>query len=239
LRHLGIDQHGPLQEAEAEDGGAPDAIATGGVSIFIEPCHRQIHQLPDRGHLQPIDCVWCHLLRGLWITWSASIAKQYRNLGSCKADPIAFAKLVLEDYRAMKLTFITWNGAGDLFEESVQAINQISEMAPNVPQWVRTRKPALAGKIRRSFRTWVHFSLDRDSLDRAKQIDWRTDRHFYSYQYAPGETGPYPDFVSVVFGHDYKMPEGVDGPEVCPLNTNEDIKDICEGCRRCFGRTDL
>jgi len=173
------------------------------------------------------------------ITWSASIAKQYRNLGSCKADPIAFAKLVLEDYRAMKLTFITWNGAGDLFEESVQAINQISEMAPNVPQWVRTRKPALAGKIRRSFRTWVHFSLDRDSLDRAKQIDWRTDRHFYSYQYAPGETGPYPDFVSVVFGHDYKMPEGVDGPEVCPLNTNEDIKDICEGCRRCFGRTDL
>ncbi len=26
-----------------------------------------------------------------------------------------------------------------------------------------------------------------------------------------------------------------DGPEVCPLNTNENIKSICEGCRRCFG----
>jgi len=169
------------------------------------------------------------------ITWSASIAKQYRNLGSCKADPDAFADLVLDDCRAMGLTFITWNGAGDLFEESVHAINRISEKAPGVPQWVRTRKPRMASMIVDSPSTWVHFSLDRDSLERAAAVDWKTRNRFYSYQYAPGEVGGYPSNVSVVFGHDYKMPAGIDGPEVCPLNTNEDIEDICEGCRRCFG----
>lgn len=75
------------------------------------------------------------------ITWSASLAKQHRNLTSCQADPIAFARRVLEDRKA---DFITWNGAGDLFYEAVFAINYIGEHAPEVPVWVRTRRPDLA-----------------------------------------------------------------------------------------------
>ena len=61
------------------------------------------------------------------ITWTASIAKQYRNLASCTADPVAFARKVL-DYR--RADFITWNGAGDLFLEAVEAINWIGQNAP-------------------------------------------------------------------------------------------------------------
>ena len=169
------------------------------------------------------------------ITWSASLAKQFRNLGSCKADPEGFADLVAEEFKQRRMDFITWNGSGDLFPESVQAINLISRKWPDIAQWVRTRKPPMASLIDQAPNTWVHFSLDRDSVERWRLVNWKTTNHFFSYQYAPGETGGYPAIVSVVFGHDYKMPAGVDGPEVCPLNKNENIKDICAGCRRCFG----
>jgi hypothetical protein len=171
------------------------------------------------------------------ITWSASIAKQYRNLSSCKSDPVEFAGLVVEFYRVKGLTFVTWNGSGDLFPESVEAINHISERHPDVVQWVRTRKPKMASAIEQGQNTWVHFSLDKDSLPRVKEIQWRTSNHHFSYQYAKGETGDYPDFVSIVFGNDYKLPDGVDADraEVCLLNRLESIEDACNGCRRCFG----
>jgi hypothetical protein len=104
-------------------------------------------------------------------------------------------------------------------------------------QWVRTRKPKMASAIEQGQNTWVHFSLDKDSLPRVKEIQWRTSNHHFSYQYAKGETGDYPDFVSIVFGNDYKLPDGVDADraEVCLLNRLESIEDACNGCRRCFG----
>jgi len=165
------------------------------------------------------------------ITWNASIAKQHRNLTSCRADPIAFARRVLEHRKA---DFITWNGAGDLFYEAVFAINYIGEHAPEVPVWVRTRRPDLASCIAQAPNVWVHFSLDRESMHRADSLRWLTTRHHYSYQYAPDELGGYPPGMRVVFGHDYRLPPNVSGPEVCPLNLVEDITGACAKCKRCF-----
>lgn len=170
------------------------------------------------------------------ITWSASIAKQYRNLSSCKSDPVGFAELVVEFYDANGLDFVTWNGAGDLFPESVQAVNHVSSFRPDVVQWVRTRKPKMASQIAQAPNTWVHFSLDEESIQRASEVEWQTTNHHYSYQYAKNEVGKYPDFVAVVFGNDYRLPLGVDlaKPEICPLNRLSDIAGACGKCRRCF-----
>jgi hypothetical protein len=172
------------------------------------------------------------------ITWSASLAKQYRNLASCTADPVQFGELVAADARAMGLDFITWNGSGDLFTESVQAINHIGLVHPDLTQWVRTRKPKMAGLIQEAPSVYVHFSLDRDSLTRAAEVQWQTTRRHYSYQYAKDEdASTFPDIAGIVFGHDYKLPPGVDlnRPEICPLNTLEDISGACGKCRKCFG----
>jgi len=168
------------------------------------------------------------------ITWSASIAKQYRTFQSCKDDPEGFALRVLTYYKKLKLTFITWNGSGDLFPESVETINWIGKNAPGVTQWVRTRKPLMAGEILEAPNVFVHFSLDRESLERKNQIVWKTSKHHFSYQYSPEESGLYPDGIKIVFGHDYKLPEKISGDEICPLNLNENIAGICIKCRRCF-----
>lgn len=168
------------------------------------------------------------------ITWSASLAKQQRNLITCMENPIAFANIVWTRAKKMGLDFIVWNGSGDLFAESVIAINHISKVCPEIRQWVRTRKPLFAGQINDSKNVFVHFSLDKDSLDRAERVVFKAKNHFFSYQYAPNEIGPYPKKCKVVFGHDYKMPEGITGKEVCPLNTLENIKGACVSCRRCF-----
>lgn len=166
------------------------------------------------------------------ITWPASLGKQFRNYMNCVADPIGFAERVLAH---RKEPFITWNGSGDLFAESVMAINHIGMTAPEVPVWVRTRIPKYASMIKQSANVWVHFSLDRSSMRRREMVDWKTKNHHYSYQYAKGETGPWPDGMLVVFGNDYKLPEGVGGKESCPLNENESIAGVCLSCRRCFG----
>jgi hypothetical protein len=176
-------------------------------------------------------CQTCYAACGP-ITWSASLLKQMRVYNSCLADPVAFAELVLQHRKA---DFITWNGAGDLFSEAVASINHIGRIAPDVPVWVRTRKPEMAGLIEEAPNVWVHFSLDRDSLERRERIEWRTNRHHFSYQYAPDEMGHYPAGVDIVFGHDYKLPIGVSGPETCLLNHVTDITSACGSCRRCFG----
>jgi hypothetical protein len=176
-------------------------------------------------------CQTCYAACGP-ITWSASLLKQMRVYNSCLADSVAFAELVLQHRKA---DFITWNGAGDLFPEAVVSINHIGRIAPDVPVWVRTRKPEMAGLIEEAPNVWVHFSLDRDSLERRERIEWRTHRHHFSYQYAPDEMGHYPAGVDIVFGHDYKLPMGVSGPETCPLNHMTSIAGACGPCRRCFG----
>ncbi len=174
------------------------------------------------------------------ITWSASIAKQYRNMSSCKSDPVTFAELVASDADAMRLKFVTWNGSGDLFQESVKAINHLGRLRPDIVQWVRTRKPKMASLIEEYPKLFVHFSLDRDSLQRRSEITWKTSRYHFSYQYAKGEVGAYPEGVHVIFGHDYKLPSGVNAtkPEICPLNVLDNIKDACASCKRCFGGAD-
>lgn len=127
-----------------------------------------------------------------------------------------------------------WNGCGDLFDEAVVAVNYIGRTRPDIPVWVRTRRPEMATQIDRAPNVFVHFSLDYSSMSRRQQVAWNTDNWYWSYQYSPGETTMYPDGMGVVFGHDYKLPEGITGPAVCPLNTLDDVEGACARCRRCF-----
>ena len=82
-------------------------------------------------------------------TWPNSIKKQLRLYNSVKNDPIQAAELLTKEITSKRkqITFIRWNGGGDLFRESVNMLNHFAERVPSLPIWVVTRIPKFASMI--------------------------------------------------------------------------------------------
>jgi hypothetical protein len=175
-------------------------------------------------------------------SWTNALRHQLRVLATVRADPVGFAERVALEYDKLGLTFLRWNGGGDLFPESVQAINHLGRARPDMTIWVVTRIPEYAALIEQAPSVYVHFSLDRHSLGRRheflKRVP-RSDQFFLSYQCDKGEV-PSPSNlkgIRVLFFDNYEptMPLGrLPGGVACPLNEAADISGVCESCRRCF-----
>jgi hypothetical protein len=190
----------------------------------------------------------CYALRGP-ITWSASLKKQQLNLLTCQDRTIEFAEAIIRRCRKKMLRdnqfFLRWNGVGDLFEEAVEALLLINQALPELPIWVVTRKPQQVVRLADLHNIWVHFSLDRSSMVRRKDVlnlfKIRPKNLFFSYQADKNEVlDVLPEDISVLFFDSYKI-EGneqfIDHPALCPLNAQEDISSACRICRRCFNGT--
>jgi hypothetical protein len=178
-------------------------------------------------------------------TWSNALRHQTKVLTSLKADPLAFAERVAMEYDRLGLSFLRWNGGGDLFEESVAAINHLGRQRPDIVLWVVTRIPEWAAMIEDRLNVYIHFSLDKVSLARREQFlraGPRSGQFFFSYQCEPGEV---PDAtllkdVSVLFFDNYEPTCDLGqfrGGIVCPLNQQAQIEGTCVSCRRCFDGT--
>jgi len=175
-------------------------------------------------------------------SWSNSVKHQYRAYNSVRNNPTDFARRVAMEYDRLGLSFIRWNGGGDLFAENVQAINALTRIRPDIVIWVVTRLPEWASKLEQSQNLFIHFSLDRHSLNRMSDFLRRprlSENYFFSYQADKGEIPSFENLkhVSVLFFDTYKPTTGLQtfpGDIVCPLNTSKDISNVCEGCRRCF-----
>ena len=175
-------------------------------------------------------------------TWSNSLRHQRKVHASMKADPIAFAERVSMEYDNLGLTFIRWNGGGDLFEESVTTINYLAKMRPDMVVWVVTRIPEWAALIEQAPNVFVHFSLDKHSLSRRRDFLARNPRsknYFFSYQCDEGEAPALEKLegIAVLFFNNYNPPPNLSSyptEVVCPLNTASNIAGVCETCRRCF-----
>ena len=180
------------------------------------------------------------------------------NFHACQDDPVWFAEEVIKEYRKYGLEFIRWNGGGDLFPESVVALNHIGENHPDVVVWIVTRIPEMAAQVKNYPNLHLHFSLDKESMERKEQVlaldPPMIDRMFFSYQTDKME---WPDIaglrelgVSLFFFDNYEVPPLMystmdkDGPDfraLCPLNVrkaeNKDITGTCAECRQCFDGT--
>jgi hypothetical protein len=175
-------------------------------------------------------------------SWMNALRHQKSVEATIRADPRAFAQRVALEYDRLGLNFLRWNGGGDLFPESIDAIHHLARMRPDVVLWVVTRIPALAAQIQHLPNVFIHFSLDRSSMARKRQFlkaGPKSRNFFFSYQAEPGESVPpsVADEVSVVFFHNYEPTwsgDILDRPEVCPLNRETSIVGVCERCRRCF-----
>jgi hypothetical protein len=178
-------------------------------------------------------------------SWSNSLRHQRKIIATMKANPEAFAERVALEYDSLGLSFVRWNGGGDLFAENVAAINHLGKIRPDIPIWVVTRLPEWACQIDQAPNVFIHFSLDKHSLSRRHDFlkgKPRSRNYFFSYQCDKGEA-PEPqklDGIAVLFFDTYKPTCSLNcyEPEiVCPLNTSEDITDVCKSCRRCFNGT--
>ena len=175
-------------------------------------------------------------------SWANSLRHQRKVHASMQSDPVAFAERVAMEYDNLGLTFIRWNGGGDLFEESVTTVNYLAKMRPDLVIWVVTRVPKWAALIEQAPNVFVHFSLDKHSLARRESFlkhKPRTSNYFFSYQCDEGEVPPLENLenVAVLFFDNYKPTTDLaqyPSDVVCPLNTVSDITGVCERCRRCF-----
>ena len=175
-------------------------------------------------------------------SWRNSLLSQHKIYQATKENPEFFAQRVAMEYDHLGLSFIRWNGGGDLFPESIRAINYLGKIRPDIVIWVVTRIPELAAQIDDADNVFVHFSLDRNSWSRQKRFEAlpkKSKKYFYSYQCEPKEI-PKADHmrgVSVLFFDSY-IPtvdlENYSRQVVCPLNEAANIQGTCQKCRRCF-----
>jgi hypothetical protein len=169
-------------------------------------------------------------------TWRQSLDKQHRLLNTLRADPARLAVRIVEWTQRLRLTFVRWNGGGDLVEETPACIAAVANELPFMPQWVVTRRPELAAKITPARNVFVHFSVDKASWARLEEfrgiapagLQW-----FHSYQCDDGEVPP-AAIAPVVFRNKYDLDGSAPIEDDCPLNLNESIVRVCESCRRCF-----
>lgn len=187
----------------------------------------------------------CYALTGP-ISWDSSLSKQIKNQFLCKESPRDFAKKLNNEIKIhqkkSKLSFIRWNGVGDLFPEAIIAINELSNLTPTLPIWVVTRIPEYAASLAKfkNSNVYIHFSIDRKSIDRQEKFLNLLDKNqtyniFFSYQCDKNETYIPNNQFSVVFADQYNNHSIKETDETtCPLNLSNDIEDACNKCRRCF-----
>ena len=183
----------------------------------------------------------CYFATGA-ASWTNSLKHQLKTLNTVRANPYDFAERVALEYDSLGLNFMRWNGGGDLFAENVEAINYLGRKRPDIKIWVVTRLPEWASKIDDLPNVFIHFSLDRNSLDRRRQfleLKPYSSNYFFSYQCDKNEKPDLEElgYIAVMFFDNYvptsKMPKKHD-EAICPLNNVKDIRGVCEKCRRCF-----
>jgi hypothetical protein len=177
----------------------------------------------------------CYFAKGA-TTWTPSLRKQHRLMNSIKDDPVAVGKRIVASATRKRLSFLRWNGGGDLFEEMLACIDYVSGEMPAVPQWVVSRLPRLAARITPRPNVFLHLSIDKSSwqrLDEFRSLAPAALQWFFSYQCDKDEVPP-PVIAPIVFRDGYD-PKGspLSGYD-CALNASEKIDDVCESCRACF-----
>ena len=226
--------------AETEDA---EAIGSYGNALSFNKVTGYSVNVPIAATCQPtaVCLKTCYFAVGA-PSWSNALRHQAGVYKSIKDNPVAFAERVAMEYDSLGLTFLRWNGGGDLFQESVAAINHLGRARPDIVLWVVTRIPEFAVQIEQLQNVYIHFSLDKNSLSRRAKflkLGPRSRNYFFSYQCEPGEM-PDPQrlgHAAVLFFDNYEPSGSLKRFEkeiVCPLNKKKDISGTCVKCRRCF-----
>lgn len=184
-------------------------------------------------------------IQGKPITWTASLLKQSKILKYFKStNPEEIADRIHKEYVKKHMTFLRWNGIGDLFKESVNVINIILNKYPNDILWVVTRIPEFAAKInRKAQNVYIMFSLDSDPESKRRKIKMMRHRHpriYYSYLRFKSDENTMKARIVFNAQQEKKNLPYDDLYTVCPVDAGIiPVKNACENCRKCFTQTAL
>lgn len=174
------------------------------------------------------------------ITWINSLKKYLRVYRYfLETPPDEVADRIHTEYVKRKMTFLRWNGVGDLFPESAAVVGQVTKRHPDDVLLVVTRKPEMVSLIPRDAENlYLMFSLDgsKDSAPRkADAIRRRHPRMFFSFL----RRRPDEDTMGarIVFNaqQSKKILPFDDVHTVCPVDADRiPVKGACANCRKCF-----
>jgi hypothetical protein len=178
--------------------------------------------------------------KGRPITWENSLRKQirvYRYFLS--APPKEIADRIHVEYQKHRMTFLRWNGVGDLFPESATVVAELTKNFPEDTLLVVTRIPEMVSLIPRDAENlYLMFSLDGSPSSRAKKTAVLRRRHprlYFSFlrQSADEDTLG----ARIVFNaqQSKKVLPFDDPATVCPVDADMiSLKEACVKCRKCF-----
>jgi hypothetical protein len=173
------------------------------------------------------------------ITWRNSILKYWRVYRYFKeAPPEEVADRIHGEYVRRGMTFLRWNGVGDLFPESVAVIGAMTKRHPDDTLLVVTRKPEMVSLVpRRADNLYLMFSLDgsKDSAKRKATLRRQHPRMYFSFlRRKPDENTM---GAGIVFNAQQakKILPFDDPVTVCPVDADRiPVKGACAHCRKCF-----
>jgi hypothetical protein len=206
------------------------------------------------GCLKPIGTCWpssvcktvCYgAMAGKPITWEASLKKYIRVYRYFLITPAKeIADRIHTEYVRRKMTFLRWNGVGDLFPESAAVILQMTKRHPEDILLVVTRKPEMVSLIPRTAENlYLMFSLDGSDESKKRKINVLNRRHprlYFSFlRLDPDENTMGARIVFNVQQAKKIMPYD-DPVTVCPVDADKiPVKGACVKCRKCFNPTVL
>lgn len=174
------------------------------------------------------------------ITWPTSLKKNIRVLNYFLTTPTAVAaERIYKEYVGQKMTFIRWNGVGDLIPETVKVINYLAKHHPEMVQWVVTRKVDMASFITRTGpNVYLMFSLDdsKQSIERKKKIARsRHPRLYYSYLKQRDDEDTMGARIIFNMQQKKKILKHNSAKLDCPVDSGKiPVHGACEACRKCF-----
>lgn len=179
------------------------------------------------------------------ITWDKAVRKYLRvHKYFLETPPEEIADRLHREYVGRKMTFLRWNGVGDLFPESVAVINQIARRHPDMVLWIATRIPEMARMVtRKGENIYLQFSLDGSEECRKRRSRIVRSRHprlYYSFLRTSMDEDTMGARI-VYNAQQYKDRLKCDDRRtVCPADAEiMPIKGACEKCRMCFSRLSL
>ncbi len=174
------------------------------------------------------------------ITWTNSILKYWRVYRYFKeTPPEEIAERIHREYERHKMTFLRWNGVGDLFPESAAVVSSLAKRHPEDVLLVVTRKPEMVSLVpRESDNLYLMFSLDGSEDSRRRRASALRRRHprlYFSFlRRSPDEDTMGARIVFNAQQSKKTLPYD-DSVTVCPVDADRiPVKGACAGCRRCF-----
>jgi len=176
--------------------------------------------------------------KGKPITWATSLKKQVRVWRYFKSTtPDEVAERVLKECHRRKLTWLRWNGCGDLFPEACNVISRVAKADPGITHLVVTKKPEYVPLIPELDNIFLMFSIDWSEESRNRLEEAR--RHKHKRMYVSQVRHSMDDDTSkasIIFNmQGQKGLEFDDKRRCCPVDAGAlALKGGCDKCRKCF-----